>query len=275
MSNNKNWFLADGQAYAAFRPSYPHALCEYLSGLVANRRLAIDVGCGTGQFTKGLLPHFEQVVGIDPSADQINQARLDPSTSDTLGDHSPIPFAAGEDFSEDLARHRPTFLQASAEALPFTLSSADLVTAAQAAHWFDLSKFYDEVRRVTRPGGVLALVSYGVLTLDPNLDDCFQQFYWKEINPYWPPERRLVDQGYRDILFPFDELEAPHIPMVCDWTLPAFLGYLSTWSAVNNAELQGKDHLFAEFAEKISYRWGASHRTRRISWPLSLRIARL
>ena len=75
MSNNKNWFLADGQAYAAFRPSYPRALYEYLSGLVAERRLAIDVGCGTGQFTKGLLPYFEQVVGIDPSADQINQAR--------------------------------------------------------------------------------------------------------------------------------------------------------------------------------------------------------
>ena len=100
--------------------------------------------------------------------------------------------------------------------MPFTgnrqfKASPRLITAAQAAHWSDLPRFYDEVRRIAEPNAILALISYGVLHLDGALGERFEQFYWQEIGPYWPAERKLVDSGYATIDFPFAEFAGPPI----------------------------------------------------------------
>jgi SAM-dependent methyltransferase len=248
----RNWFDQGGQAYARFRPEYPPELAAFLATVAPDRRLAVDAGCGNGQLTQLLAPCFEHVVGIDPSADQIANA---------------------------VAHERIAYRCAPAEQMPVDDGSASLITAAQAAHWFDLPAFYREVRRIGQPGAVLALVSYGVLKLDPapdaSLDARFQAFYSDEIGPYWPPQRKLVDTGYATIDFPFDALAPPALDIRCDWTLPQFLGYLSTWSAVRSAREAGRDDLLAAFADDIGLAWGDPERKRPVRFPINMRIGRL
>lgn len=247
-SPGRNWFDQGGQAYARFRPEYPPQLAAFLASAAPDNRLAVDVGCGNGQLTQLLAPYFNKVVGLDPSADQIANA---------------IPNA------------RIDYRCAPAEQLPVADASASLVTAAQAAHWFDLPAFYREVRRIAAPGTILALVSYGVLQLEPALDQRFQRFYWEEIGPYWPPERSLVDTGYATIDFPFDELAPGAFEIRLDWDLNEFLGYLTTWSAVRSAREAGREALLLAFAKDIGAAWGDPGRKRPISWPINMRIGRV
>jgi SAM-dependent methyltransferase len=244
----RNWFDQGGQAYARFRPECPAQLAAFLAAQAADPRLAVDVGCGNGQLTQLLAPWFDKVVGLDPSAEQIANA---------------------------VAEGAVSYECAPAERLPIADRSASLITAAQAAHWFDLPAFYREVRRIGIPGAVVALISYGVLTLDSTLDARFQAFYAEEIGPYWPPERKLVDTGYASIDFPFEELAAPSLEIRLEWTLPEFLGYVSTWSAVRSAREAGRDDLLGAFADDMAAAWGDPQRRHVIVWPVSMRLGRL
>ncbi|PWU28254.1 class I SAM-dependent methyltransferase [Pseudomonas sp. RW407] len=244
----KNWFDQGGQAYAQFRPEYPPELATYLASVAPDRFLAVDVGCGNGQLTRQLAAHFSAVLGFDPSADQI--AHATPQANVHYG-------------------------CARAEELPLASHSASLVTAAQAAHWFDLPRFYSEVRRVAKPGALLALVSYGVLRLEGELGARFEQFYWNEIGPYWPAERKLVDSGYATLDFPFAELEGPSIAIRLEWNLDAFLGYVSTWSAVRSARGAGREELLQRFAADLAERWGDPASRQPVAWPINMRIGRL
>ncbi|MFN3984694.1 MAG: class I SAM-dependent methyltransferase [Rhodocyclaceae bacterium] len=245
---SRNWFERGGQDYARYRPHYPPALAAFLATIAADLRLAVDVGCGTGQLTRLLADHFDAVVGLDPSADQIANA---------------TPHA------------RVRYEQAPAEHLPLRDASATLVTAAQAAHWFDLPAFHREVRRIGAPACVLALISYGIPELDADLDARFKRFYHHEIGPYWPPERQLVDSGYATMAFPFAEIPAPAIRIELDWDLPAFLGYLSTWSAVHRAREAGRADLLHDFAEALARQWGDAAHRRTVAWPVNMRVGRL
>ncbi|NYT69403.1 class I SAM-dependent methyltransferase [Pusillimonas noertemannii] len=244
----RNWFEQGGRAYARFRPEYPPELAAFLASVAPDNRMAVDVGCGNGQLTQLLASHFDAVVGLDPSADQIANA---------------IP------------GKRITYQCAPAEQLPLSDGSASLITAAQAAHWFNLPSFYQEARRAAAPDGVLALVSYGVLNLESALNERFQRFYWNEIGPYWPAERKLVDTGYATIDFPFEELAAPPFEIRVHWRLSQFLGYLLTWSAVRSAKEAGREELLLGFANDISSAWGDENIQRAIVWPINMRIGRL
>lgn len=244
----RNWFAQGGRAYARFRPEYPAPLASFLATAATRHRLAVDVGCGNGQLTQLLAPHFDKVIGLDPSADQI--ANIVP--------HERIAYQC-----------------AAAEQLPLADGCADLITAAQAAHWFQLPAFYQEAQRVAAPGCVLALISYGVLHLEPALDPRFQQFYWDEIGPFWPPERKLVDTGYATIDFPFEELAAPTLEIRVQWHLTEFLGYLLTWSAVRSAQEAGREEVLMAFADQIAKSWGDSNTRRSVAWPIHMRIGRL
>ena len=224
-NSTRNWFDQDGRAYAKYRPEYPAQLASYLASVTVDKKLAIDVGCGNGQLTQLLAPYFSKVVGFDPSTEQL----------------------ANINASEHI-----TYRCASAEQLPLADNTASLVTAAQAAHWFKLPAFYREVRRISIPGGVLALISYGILELEPDINERFQKFYWDEIAPYWPPERKLVDAGYKTLTFPFEEFTAPSLNIQADWSLSSFLGYLGTWSAVRHAQEIGQEEVLSRFALEIA-----------------------
>lgn len=244
----RNWFDQGGSDYARFRPEYPVQLADYLASMAPDVQLAVDVGCGNGQLTQLLAARFEQVIGLDPSAEQIDHAS---SSGGVIYQCAP------------------------AEKLPLADRSASLITAAQAAHWFDLPAFYNEVRRVAAPDAVLALISYGVLNLDSELNQRFQHFYRNQIGPYWPPERKLVDSGYATIDFPFKEFNAPPMQIRVEWRLPEFLGYLQTWSAVRSAREAGREDILPQFADDIARLWGDENIQRPVIWPINMRIGRL
>lgn len=247
MNNLRNWFDQGGQAYARFRPEYPAELAAYLASIAPDRLLAVDVGCGSGQLTRQLAEHFDAVVGFDPSRDQIAHAA---------------------------PQENVNYACAQAEDLPLPSRSASLITAAQAAHWFDLPRFYAEVRRVAKPDAILALISYGVLRLQGTLGVRFEQFYWQEIGPYWPAERTLVDSGYATIEFPFAELRGPEISIHLEWNLEEFLGYVSTWSAVRSAREAGREDLLRQFADDMAACWGDPATRHPVNWPVNMRIGR-
>jgi SAM-dependent methyltransferase len=243
-SSFKDHFSGHAALYADCRPTYPAALAEALARLSPARELALDCGCGSGQLSVLLGNQFQRVEATDASAAQIGQATAHP---------------------------RVTYRVAPAEASGLDDACCDLVVAAQAAHWFDLPRYWAEVARVLKPGGLTALVGYGLLRIDPALDAAVDAFYTDGVGRFWPPERRLVDGGYREIDFPFREVAAPRIDMTADWNRAQFLGYVATWSAVKAAEKQGLDPLPA-FTETIAALWPDESRFRTVRWPLLLRV---
>ncbi|MGB3068846.1 MAG: class I SAM-dependent methyltransferase [Ottowia sp.] len=248
-NTHRNWFDQGGKAYSRFRPEYPPELARFLASVSPSTALAVDVGCGNGQLTTQLAAHFDKVLGTDPSADQIAHAAAHPHVE---------------------------YANASAEELfPVADHSADLITAAQAAHWFDLPRFYEEVRRIGAPHAVLALVSYGVMKMDDDLDPRFSRFYWNEIGPYWPAERKLVDSGYVDLPFPFEEQTPPSLEIRKMWNLEELLGYISTWSAVRSVREAAREEILQEFAIDLAALWGDPSRSRQVSWPINMRLGTL
>ncbi|HEU6443329.1 MAG TPA: class I SAM-dependent methyltransferase [Microvirga sp.] len=244
----KDHFSTRSSDYAAYRPTYPRALVDYLAGLCTQTEVALDVGCGTGQLSVLLAERFSRVVATDASAQQIGKAE---------------------------AHERVEYRVAPAEQSGLSACSADLITAAQAAHWFDLNTFYEEARRVGKPGAVLALITYGVIQADPEIAPVIQHFYRSVVGAYWPPERRHVEEGYRSFAFPFEEWDTPPLAIEVQWQASDLIGYVGTWSAVRGLEkAQGREPL-ERFQRDLLSRWGESQRRRIIRFPLSLRVGRM
>lgn len=247
MGTFKDHFSAKAPAYAAFRPRYPQALFDFLVGLAPGRELAWDCGTGNGQAAASLSERFARVVATDPSSGQLANATPHPRVEYRV------------------ARENDSGLRD---------ASADLVTAAQALHWFDLRAFFGEARRVLRPSGVLAAWCYVDPALeDPALDRVLQD-YAGTVEKSWPPERKYTLDGYRSIAFPFPDLEAPKFWLEMSPTLPEFAGYLRTWSATQRyVEAHGRDPVNDVEAE-LGKLWGAPSARRPMRWPLYLRVCR-
>lgn len=247
MSGFKDHFSSASDRYAAYRPDYPAALFAWLAGLCGERDLAWDCATGSGQAALGLAPHFRRVVATDASAEQIRHAEPHP-----LIDYRVAP----------------------AEASGLAGCSADLVTVAQAAHWFDLPRFHAEAARVLKPGGAIALWGYGRMVLPGEMDALLRRFYAETVGPYWPTERALIDDAYRSLDFPFAEIQPPPFAIEVEWTLPRLMDYLSTWSSVTRYRAaQGRDPLPALMAE-LAPGWGDPATARKLQWPLFLRVGR-
>jgi SAM-dependent methyltransferase len=240
-------FSGHARDYARYRPDYPQALFEFLADLAPNRRTAWDCATGSGQAALGLAGRFDTVVATDASTDQIASA----------------------------ARHaRVRYAVAVAEAAPLASGSVSLVAAAQALHWFDRARFWEEVRRVLVPSGVIAVWSYHGFHAGPEVEAVVQRFYKDIVGPYWPPERALVEQGYGALEFPFTPVEPPAFPLEKLWDLPALIGYLRTWSATQRYEAaRGHDPLEL-VREELAAAWGTPERVRTFGWDLDLRIGR-
>ncbi len=153
--------------------------------------------------------------------------------------------------------------------------SVALVTVAQALHWFNFDRFYVEVKPVLTRNGVLAVWAYGISTVEgDDANQLVQDFYSKTVGPYWPPERKLVEEGYRTIPFPFTEITPPAFRMEARWTLDQLLGYFSTWSATNRyIKANGRNPL-GPLATDLKRVWGDANSPRQIIWPLSVRVGR-
>ena len=241
----KDHFSQVSLGYRNFRPDYPPELFRWLSDLSPRRETALDCGCGTGQAAVALAPYFGKVYAVDPSAEQIAQAT---------------------------AMEGVTYLVAPAENTGLPAHSQDLVIAAQALHWFDFELFYPEVRRVARDGAVFAAFTYGLLTVNPEIDDILGKLYHDILGGHWPPERRHVDEGYRNLPFPFREIPAPEFSMSAQWGLDHLLGYLATWSAVKEFKAVGGEDPLQPVEGEFRRAWGDGQSTNNVSWPLIIRV---
>jgi len=242
----KDHFSNQAALYAKARPTYPPALFAELARLTPGRTLAWDCGTGNGQAAVGLAAHFERVVATEPSAAQLAEA----------------------------VRHPRVKYSQSAELAPGVADgTADIVTAAQAAHWFDLKIFYPEVRRVLRPGGLLAVWGYNLCAIYPAVDPVVRHFHDVTMGPYWPPERKHALTGYRLLEFPFPEIPLPKLNLEVGWTAEEFAAYLRTWSSVARyAKTHGIDPV-AALAPELTRVWGPERR--RVTWPLGGRLGRV
>jgi SAM-dependent methyltransferase len=151
---------------------------------------------------------------------------------------------------------------------------ADLVTVAQALHWFDLPRFYAEAGRILKAGGVLAVWRYGLATVDPAIDAIVERFYSGAVGPYWPPERAIVEGGYGDLALPFAELAVPPFTMEAQWSLAQLAGYLGTWSAVTRFRAATGADPIPDLVRTLALEWGDAATSRQVRWPLEVRATR-
>lgn len=247
VSETPNYFQRDGDRYARFRPQYTKALARSLRSLTVGDGLALDVGCGNGQLAVLLAEQFDHVVGVDSSEEQIAHA---------------------------IAAENVSYRCAAADALGLPDGSVDLIVVAQAAHWFDLERFYEEVRRVAKPGAAIALITYGVPTIPGEVGEVFHEGYWYDLHDWWPAERAHVENGYADLDFPFPPLALPDISYCQSMSAEAFIGYITTWSAFTKAVNEGSETLFEAFFDRLRAVWPAGDR-QEVRWPITVRAGRV
>lgn len=208
-------FSTVSAGYAEFRPHYPHELFELIASLAPARHRAWDCGAGSGQATVDLAEYFDEVIATDVSAQQIASAPRHP---------------------------RIRWLVAPAEDAPIESASVDAITVAQALHWFDHARFYAEVRRVAKPGGVFVAWTYGNPHMEGPLDHALDRLLHGTLRGHWPAERRHIEEAYRTIPFPFQRIPVPPMRLRERWTLGQLAGYARSWSgAVQYAKATGRD----------------------------------
>ncbi len=239
-------FSAQAQDYARSRPSYPPALFEFLAALTPGRHLALDCATGNGQAAIALAQHFETVIATDLSLAQLQEAR---------------PAA------------NIHYLQASAEALPLKDASVQLITCAQAWHWFAHADFEGEALRVLRPGGYLAIWGYNLLRISPALDDLITHFYSHTLNAYWPDERRILEAGYASFPLMLQAIPTPEFAMTANWPLARLLQYLRSWSATVALQKAQGDVPVRALEAELTRAWGDAP-LRPLTWPLTFRLGR-
>jgi len=241
-------------AYRRHRPVYPAELFAWLAEQAPARERAWDCATGNGQAALGLAGHFECVHASDASPEQLRHAQAHP---------------------------RVHYHLAPAEASTLPDGCIDLLTVAQAMHWFDQARFAREVWRVLRPGGVFAAWSYGAFHIDqPELRRIGRQFYLDIVGPYWPDERQWTGAGLADLSWPLPECPAPRFDLQAWWNLDDLLGYYQSWSATRRCrEATGVDPLPA-LRERLAAHWGpngqadAGQHRHTMSWELTLRVGR-
>ncbi len=243
----KDHFSGHAAQYAQFRPHYPAALFEYLASLAPAHEYAWDCATGNGQAAFALTSHFQRVIATDASAEQI--ANTEP---------------------HDAVKYRVT----PAEGSGLEDNSIDLVTVAQALHWFDIPAFFAEAHRVLKPNGVIAIWAYNLLKISPEIDRLVENFYTETTGPFWPPERVIVEAGYRSIAFPFAEIDAPPFRMEARWTLEQLLGYLRTWSATQKFLAARGFNPVNSLGQELRAVWDEAEKTRLVQWPLTLRVGK-
>jgi SAM-dependent methyltransferase len=246
--SNAALFTTLAREYANFRPGYPPELFEWLARVSPSRDAVWDAGCGSGQASAALAAHFATVHATDVAAEQIAAAQPHP---------------------------RVRYAVAPAEKSGLANGSVDLVTVAQALHWFDVEAFYSEARRVARPGALLVVWNYPRPVFDdPALDAVFLDFYANGVGPHWPAGRRHVETNYTTLPFPQPELPHPAFALELDWRFGQVIGYVSSWSATARyREARGLDPvpLLEESLGKI---WPGDA-SAKLRMPLGMRVAKL
>lgn len=244
----RDYFSGHAEQYAQYRPGYPEELFDYLTSLVPARDLAWDCGTGNGQAARQLARRFRQVIATDASSKQIEHAFRHPGIEYRVepAEKTGIPSAA-----------------------------VDLVTVGVAIHWFDFDRFYAEVRRVGRPGAILAVWTYHLPSVTPEVDAVLLEFYEETLAGYWPERFRYLHERYETLPFPFQEVDPPELSMDTSWDMHQLMGFVASWSASRQLLEQNGDEPVEAMVTDLRHAWGDEDRQRRVTWPLYFRIGRL
>jgi len=239
---SKDLFSSHASQYAAFRPPYPKELYDFIFSQLKDFDSAWDAGTGNGQVARDLSKRFKKVFATDISDKQI----------------------------ENAVQAENIFYSVAGETTSFTDKSFDLICVAQAIHWFDRARFYEEVKRVAKPDALLAIWGYGLLSIDSEIDKQIRNFYTNIVGSYWDKERKLIDEEYKTISFPFQEIKTPSFEFSFQWTLPELHGYLTTWSAVQKFIKANGSNPVDNLIQKILPLWNSGKK--QIRFPLFARI---
>ncbi|MEX0721981.1 MAG: class I SAM-dependent methyltransferase [Balneolaceae bacterium] len=242
----KDNFSTQADLYARYRPNYPDKLISDIVKLSPAYNLAWDCGTGNGQMANLLAPHFEQVIATDISEQQLEHAQ---------------------------GARNITYKKEPAEATSHKTNSVDLITVAQAVHWFDFEKFYTEVNRVLRNNGILSLLGYGLFKTNSELDKPVSKFCYEVIGPYWDEERKYIDEEYANLPFPFKEIQMVNYEMIYEWSLEEMIGYFQTWSAVQHYIAAKQENPVEWIESELKKLWPESAKVE-VSMDVLLRVGR-
>ncbi|CAN5706015.1 class I SAM-dependent methyltransferase [soil metagenome] len=243
----KDNFSKQSDLYVQYRPTYPPELFANIFQFVKQKNIAWDCGTGNGQVAKVLAQYFTTVYATDISIDQIKNA----ANADKI-----------------------IYTIESAEQTSFADNSFDLITVAQAIHWFDFNKFYSEVKRTAKPGGILAVIGYGLIQTSGKLTDAILYFYRNIVGPYWDKERKYIDENYQTIPFPFAELEPVQLNNFFEWNFDELIGYLNTWSAVQHYIKANNKNPVDLYQNELKDAWG-DKQIEIFSFPILLGIGKI
>ncbi|WP_299821772.1 class I SAM-dependent methyltransferase [uncultured Pontibacter sp.] len=224
----KDNFSVQSASYAAFRPHYPQALYDFLFALPGAKQTAWDCGTGNGQVAAVLAEKYKHVYATDISEAQLQKATPKPNIS---------------------------YYKASAEASGLANQSIDLITVAQAIHWFDFDAFHQEVKRVAKTGTHLAIWGYGLISISKEINPAIAHFYQHVTGPYWDPERSHLDEAYRTIPFPYPEITCPDFEIKVTWNRQQLMGYLSSWSSVQHYIKKNGSSPLPKLESKLRQLW--------------------
>jgi len=243
----KDNFSVQAKDYSRFRPTYPPEMIEYIVSFVNNKDTVLDVATGNGQLAKELSKYFNHVYATDMSQKQIDNAEQ----------------------AENI-----TYKVEPAEKTDFEDHQFDLITVAQAIHWFDFHAFYKEVKRLLKPDGIIAVLGYGLFKTNEHSHKILSHFYHDIIGPYWDPERRYLDDNYTTIPFPFDEFEVRQFEANFEWDIDQLTGYLETWSAVQHYRKKNNDENPVDLVrEELKESWEKGDK--KVNFPLLLRVGKI
>lgn len=246
MTGFKDHFSARSRDYAEFRPVYPAELFRFLASQCAQAKFCWDAATGNGQAAQSLVEHFSHVYASDASANQVQHATphlriryaVEPAEKTALGD-----------------------------------GSCDLVTVAQAIHWLRQEDFYAEVRRVLKPGGLIAVWGYGLHSVDDAVDKVVKKFYSEIVGPFWPAERKIIEDKYETLPFPFEKIDTPQYEITADYSLGEMRGYLASWSATQGYIKQHGKNPLEVIASELKEAWGDAEK-RTLRWPIYLKLGK-
>ena len=243
----KDFFSNHSSLYAAFRPTYPEALYEFILKHVTKREKVWDCATGNGQVARHLAAHFKEVFATDLSQSQLDYA------------------VRVSNISYDVCPAEKTF---------FNNNEFDLITVGQALHWFNIELFYKEVKRVGKLNSILAIWGYERCSVNTEIDAVFSDFYTNIVGPFWDPSRKLIENEYRNIEFPFKELPTPKFEIKVAWTLEHYAGYLSSWSATQKYMKANEVDPLPTLLERLRPLW-KSEAIQTVTFPVFLRMGKV
>ena len=243
----KDYFSGHAKEYSKYRPTYPPELFEYLSSLTKQHDLALDCATGNGQAAIGLAPYFKEIIATDASSSQITHAEQ----------HTKIKYNV-----------------ATAEDSGIDSRSVDLITVATAIHWINTDKFYPEVKRILKPGGVIAVWTYVDSFINDKLDKIIKDYSRKLMKKYWTPEN-IKARNFEEVDFPFERIEAPDIKIYAELDMQGYMDYLFTWSSTQNYIKEKGENPLTLIYDSMKNAWGDENIKRKITWPIKIKAGRV